>query len=54
MREIQAKQLNVETDIICSKLKIGNLDVNYEILLLKEQVKQLQEVIKNLTDIRLQ
>ena len=51
VREIQAKQINVETDFVCSELKIGNLDVNDEIILLKQKVHRLEHIIDRLLEL---
>ena len=47
VKQIEAKQLNV------NELLIGEMDVNDEIIKLKQQVSRLEQIIKELTDIKL-
>ena len=47
IKQIEAKQLNV------NELLIGEMDVNDEIIKLKQQVSRLEQIIKELTDIKL-
>ena len=47
VKQIEAKQLNV------NELLIGEMDVNDEIIKLKQQVSRLEQIIQELTDIKL-
>lgn len=53
VNELQAKQINVQNNIICSELVINSTNVEDEIASLKQQVHDLQQVIKLLLSIDL-
>jgi len=53
VKDIQAKELHVENKINCTSLVINNVDVELELLILKDEIKRLNDVIKHLVEIDL-
>lgn len=53
VKDIQAKQLHVDNKIQCTSLVVNDIDVETEILVLRDEIKRLQNVIKNLVEINL-
>ena len=54
VKDIQAKQLHVDNKIQCTSLVVNDIDVETEILVLRDEIKRLQNVIKNLGGIDLE
>lgn len=54
VKDIQAKELHVENKINCTSLVINNVDVEIELLILKDEIKRLNDVIKHLVEIDLE
>ena len=54
VKDIQAKELHVENKINCTSLVINNVDVELELLILKDEIKRLNDVIKHLVEIDLE
>ena len=54
VKDIQAKELHVENKINCTSLVVNDTDVEIELLILKDEIKRLQNVIKNLVGIDLE
>ena len=53
VKDIQAKELHVENKINCTSLVVNNIDVEIELLILKDEIKRLNDVIKHLVGIDL-
>jgi len=54
VKDIQAKELHVENKINCTSLVVNNVDVEIELLILKDEIKRLNDVIKHLVEIDLE
>lgn len=54
VKDIQTKDLHVQNEINCTSLVVNNVDVETELLILKDEIKRLNDVIKHLVEIDLE